>query len=415
MKNVATTLKNWFRSYRLKLSKQFLDKEPDVVKTPGFFLSEAGEYFPGSTVTAPSSSNLMALVLILLTAGFVIIYSSSYIYASEKYADGLFFVKRQVFAAAMGAMVFAFTSRLAPKHWEKLIKFGFVISLLLVALTFVPGVASRAGGASRWISIMGLRFQPGEILKFFAIAFAATEIARRADREAVTSPFVSQFLGPFLYLLPALILLILQPDFGSCVLIILSVVIMIFVSGVSIKNLTQFTLGLLGMFTLVIASSPYRRARVLGYLDPWSDPSHKGFQIIQSLTAFFNGKWFGVGLGNSKEKLFYLPEAHNDFIFAVVGEEIGAVGVVAFIVLYGILILQGLRIARAQSDRLHRLLAVGFSACLGLQAFMNMAVVLALVPTKGLSLPLLSYGGTSLVVTLAVLGLLSNLAERVRS
>ena len=414
MKNVAITLKNWFRSYKIKIPKQLLFRKPGVFKTSGFSISDAEQYVAGSSMASPSSSNLMALALILLTAGFVIIYSSSYIYSFEKYGDGLFFVKRQVFAALVGAFVFVFTSRLAPRHWVKVIKFGFAASLLLVGLTFVPGVASRAGGASRWISILGLRFQPGEILKFFAIAFAATEIARRADRSAVTSPFVSQLLGPFLYLLPALVLLILQPDFGSCVLMVLSVVIMIFVSGVSAKHLTQFLVGMLGLFALVIASSPYRRARVLGYLDPWSDPSHKGFQIIQSLTAFYNGKWFGVGLGNSKEKLFYLPEAHNDFIFAVVGEEVGVVGVITFIVLYGVLILQGLRIARAQRDLLHRLLAVGFSACLGLQAFMNMSVVLALVPTKGLSLPLLSYGGTSLVVTLAVLGLLTNLAERAR-
>ena len=207
-------------------------------------------------------------------------------------------------------------------------------------------------------------------------------------------------------------LLLCQPDFGTVALLLCSTFCMLLAAGVRTRYLVTTLAAVLPTGAALILISPYRRARVLGFLDPWSDPAHKGFQVIQSFIAFFSGKWFGVGLGNSREKLFYLPEAHNDFIFAVVGEELGLMGVAFFVALFLVVVWRGLNAAQRLEGPFERALAAGIACCIGLQAFFNMGVVLGLLPTKGLPLPLISYGGTSLIVTLFMLGIVAQLSEK---
>jgi cell division protein FtsW len=283
------------------------------------------------------------------------------------------------------------------------------IAALGLACALIPGVAHRSGGATRWISVYGLTFQPSEFAKLAVLIFVATQLSRKLDQQDnLRSGLLTYFIGA----IPIYILLLCQPDFGTVALLFCSTFCMLFVSGVRIKYLAITVASLVPTAAALILTTPYRRDRLLGFLDPWSDPAHKGFQVIQSFIAFFSGRWFGVGLGNSREKLFYLPEAHNDFIFAVVGEELGLLGVLFFVVLFLIVIWRGLGVAALLKEPFERGLAAGIATCLGLQAFFNMGVVLGLLPTKGLPLPLISYGGSSLIVTLFMLGVLARLSER---
>jgi cell division protein FtsW len=271
-------------------------------------------------------------------------------------------------------------------------------------------------GAQRWIRVGGFGFQPGELAKFSIIIFAASQLARKNDRIHTVAAGI---LSPMIVPLPAMLLLLLQPDFGTTVMIAVVMFSLMFLAGVP----KRFLLSALSLGAAVASwlalSSPYRRARVMTYLDPWRDPGGKGFQILQSLTGIHNGHIWGVGLGNGKEKLFYLPEAHNDFIFAVIGEELGFVGIVAVVAAFLYLTYRGLKIAfRCQSqyqDRFGMLLAAGITLALGLQGFVNIAVVMGLLPTKGLTLPFISYGGSALMIDLFAVGVLLSVARGPRA
>jgi cell division protein FtsW len=359
-----------------------------------------------------SDKTLWIAVFALLAAGLVMVYSSSFIFAQERYKDGLYFFKRHILFGTIGVAAFLCGWRLEV---ERLRKASFPILLassaaLIAAL--VPGLAHRAGGASRWINLFGFTFQPSELAKVAVIVFVATQLSRKIDRQ---DNWRSGFLTYFIGVIPIYLLLLCQPDFGSVALLLCTTFCMLLGCGVKLRYLVTTAATLIPTALGLILTSSYRRARLLGFLNPWSDPGHKGFQVIQSFIAFFSGKWFGVGLGNSREKLFYLPEAHNDFIFAVVGEELGLTGVLVFVALFLVVVFRGLSAAQnlhGSNEMFPRGLAVGISALIGLQAFFNMCVVLGLLPTKGLPLPLISYGGTSLVINLFMLGLLTQLSEK---
>lgn len=356
-----------------------------------------------------SDRALWLAVFALVAAGLVMVYSSSFIFAQERYHDGLYFFKRHLLFGAAGLATFLAGWRLPVEVLRRYALAFLAVACATLIGALVPGLAHRAGGASRWISIAGFTFQPAEFAKLTVIVFVSTQLSKKISRQ---ENFRSGFLAYFIGALPIYGLLLLQPDFGTVALLLCTTFCMLLASGVRLKYLLTTLGAILPTATTLIVISPYRRARVLGFLDPWSDPAHKGFQIIQSFIAFFSGKWFGVGLGNSREKLFYLPEAHNDFIFAVVGEELGFLGVVFFVGLFLVVILRGLTAASRLEHPFERGLAAGISCCIGLQAFFNMGVVLGLLPTKGLPLPLISYGGTSIIVTLFMLGMLAQLSER---
>jgi len=350
---------------------------------------------------------LLISVLSLVCFGLLMVYSSSFIHAQAKTGDGLSFIKKQLVFAGFGMAGLVLASRIHYRRWLNWAYpvVGFVTLLLLAVM--IPGVGAKVGGAQRWLRVAGINFQPGELAKFAIIFFAAAQLERKF--EMLSRPAVG-LLSPLLPVLPALILLLAQPDFGSTVMIGVVLFCLMFLAGVSKKVLgVAVGAAALGATALVLIE-PYRLKRLKTFLDPWSDPGGKGFQILQSLVGLHHGGISGVGLGNGKEKLLFLPEAHNDFIFAVIGEELGLLGVVGVGFTFLFFVYRGLRVSwmayQRSLDRFALLLGTGITLAIGLQAFVNMAVALGLLPTKGLTLPLISYGGSALVVDLFAVGVL---------
>jgi cell division protein FtsW len=355
---------------------------------------------------------LLMTVVAMVIFGLLMVYSSSYIFAQEKTGDGFSFIKKQILYSLVGFGGLFGICRIDYRNWFKWAYPFLGVSIGLLIMVLIPGVGTKVLGAQRWIRVGPFGFQPGELAKFAVIIFGASQLARKSDRiHTVAAGIVSPFLVP----LPAMLLLLMQPDFGTTVMIAVVLFTLMFIAGVPKRFLGGILLlgGTVGSWLAL--STPYRRARVMTYLDPWKDPGGKGFQIIQSLTGIHNGHFWGVGLGNGKEKLFYLPEAHNDFIFAVIGEELGFVGIVVVIVAFLYLIYRGLNIAfscqKQYQDRFGMLLAAGITLALGLQGFVNIAVVMGLLPTKGLTLPFISYGGSALMIDLFAVGVLLSVAR----
>lgn len=348
----------------------------------------------------------------MVAFGLLMVYSASYIYAQEKTGDGYFFIKKQLAMGAVGIALCLSVCRIDYRRWMGWAYPFLGVAIVLLALTLIPGIGTRVGGAKRWIRLGAMNFQPGELAKFAVIFFVAGQLYRKAGR---LDRLAAGVLGNFLVPLPALLILLAQPDFGTTVIITGVVLALMYLAGVPKKYLLS-AIALAGVAAagLVLGSS-YRRARLMSFFDPWSDPGGRGFQILQSLTGLHHGGWFGAGLGNSKEKLFYLPEAHNDFILSVIGEELGFVGIVGVIAAYVTLVIRGFRIAARSwelyQDRFGMLLASGITLALGLQGLVNIAVVLGMVPTKGLTLPFISYGGSALLIDLFAIGVLLSVAR----
>lgn len=355
---------------------------------------------------------LLLIVVALLTFGLVMVLSSSYIFAEERFGDGFAFIKKQFLFAMLGLVGMGFAARIPHRNW---LKWGYPVlaaACVLLLCVLIPGVGAKVGGAQRWIRFGGIGFQPGELAKFAMIFFVIRQLEMKKTRLDQFGPGI---LAPLLVPLPGLVLLLLQPDFGSTALIVSISVVLMFLAGVPKKNIFMLVAVAGVAASALLLGSDYRRARLMTFLDPWSDPGGRGFQIIQSYLGLFHGGWFGVGLGNGKEKLFYLPEAHNDFIGAVIGEELGLIGITAVVLAYSFLVYRGLRIAyrcwENERDRYGMLLASGITLILGLQGFINLSVVLGLVPTKGLTLPLISYGGSALMVDLFAAGILLSVSR----
>jgi cell division protein FtsW len=353
------------------------------------------------------SSGLLLSVIALFGIGLVQVYSSSYIFAIESYGDGLYFFKRQlIFAVIAVAVLFGCIHM--PWRWvERMGWLLWPIGGILVAVTFVPGLGVRVGGALRWIQTpLGFRLEPAEILKFsFTLLMASFMCRQRSYLGRLPWWLVSfMWIAPF-------VLLLRQPDFGSFAIMILVGVGILFAFGLSWKYMAGAVSVILPAFYFLVMAVPYRRARVMAFLDPWSDPEQKGFQVIQSLLSFHSGNLFGVGMGQGQGKLFFLPEAHTDFTLAVFGEEMGFAGVFFLLSLYGFLIYSGFRIAIKTLDPFKRAVALGLSLTFSLSVFINTGVCLGLLPTKGLTLPFLSYGGSSLLCMGAIFGLLINIEK----
>lgn len=365
---------------------------------------------------------LLTLGMVLSAFGLIMVYSASFIFAQERTGDGWFFIWRQCLFtfAGIGAMVFGYQQ--PSERWSKWAYplMGFVLLLLL--LVNIPGIGAKVGGAQRWIRLGWMSFQPGEMAKYATVLWFSVYLSKRTARPVSREGFglrklLSYLIPPGLIILPLFVLLLLQPDFGTVVLISTILLAMIYLAGFSLKAVLGIIgMGIASVFFLVF-SSPYRKERVMTYLDPWSDPSGSGFQVIQSLVAFFQGGFFGVGLGNSKEKLLFLPEAHNDFIFAVVGEELGFIGVSILVLVFTIFMKRGLTLANRIFDRddpfktQQGLFAAGITLIIGVQAFINMAVAMGLLPTKGMNLPFISYGGSALMMQFFALGVLLRLSS----
>jgi cell division protein FtsW len=351
------------------------------------------------------SSSLFLAIIALLGIGLVQVYSSSFIFAIESYGDGLFFFKRQAIFAVIAFAVLIGTVHIPFRYIEKygwLMWFG---ATLAVMATFVPGLGVRVGGAIRWIQLpFGLRFEPAELLKIaFSVMFAS--LLCRRDNVLGRVKWYWLLIG----LAAPLALLLKQPDFGSFAIILMVGVALLFAFGLQWKYIATAFAVLIPAFYFLVMSVPYRRARVLAFLDPWADPASKGFQVIQSMLSFHSGGLTGVGLGQGQGKLFFLPEAHTDFTLAVLGEELGFIGFITILALYGFVVFRGIQIAVKTEETFKRAMALGLSCTFGLSVFINSGVVMGLLPTKGLTLPFLSYGGSSLVALCFMFGLILNI------
>ncbi|KHD89214.1 MAG: cell division protein FtsW [Bdellovibrio sp. ArHS] len=351
------------------------------------------------------SSSLFLAIITLLGIGLVQVYSSSFIFAIESYGDGLFFFKRQLIFALIAFAVLIATVHIPFRYIEKYGWAFWLLATLGVLATYVPGLGVRVGGALRWIQLpFGIRFEPGELLKIsFSLLFASLVVRQENFLARVKWHWL------VLFMIFPLALLLKQPDFGTFAIIMMVGVTLLFAFGLQWKYIIASFAVLIPAFYFLVMSVPYRRARVLAFLDPWSDPAQKGFQVIQSMLSFHSGGLTGAGLGQGQGKLFFLPEAHTDFTMAVLGEEMGFIGFVAILALYGFVVFRGIQIAVKAEEPFKRALALGLSVTFGLSVFINAGVVMGLLPTKGLTLPFLSYGGSSLVSLCFMFGLILNI------
>lgn len=352
--------------------------------------------------------NLFTVSIILICIGIVMIYSASSIYAWERYHDSLFFLKRHLSFLAIGAVITFFMMGMDYRKLRKYAKPLLLISLFLLVLVLMPGIGREVSGARRWFRFKFLSFQPSELAIMAVIIYVADFVCRK-ERELKS--FWKGFIPPICVLGITALLIVVQPDLGTTLSLGIVVFIMLFVAGVRWEYLLSIVLVSLPALYFLIFSVPYRRVRILAFLNPWLDPKGTGFQIIQSQIALGSGGIFGIGLGHSRQKLFYLPAAHTDFIFSIIGEELGLLGTMAVVMLFMIFILQGLKIIKNAQDKFGYFLSLGLILMISLRAIINIGVSCGVLPTKGLPLPFISYGGSSFIFDIVSVGILMNIAR----
>jgi cell division protein FtsW len=351
-------------------------------------------------------SVLLITGLALLAIGLVMVTSASISIADRNLSSPFYYLQRQALFVGLGLMAAWLVYQVRLVYWEKsgMALLGF--SLFLLVLVLLPGVGKEVNGSTRWISLGMFNLQVSEAVKLMLILYVAGYLVRHGE-EVRTS--ILGFIKPMLMVGLAALLLLLEPDFGATVVIIGTVLGMMYLGGVRFMQFVSF-LGLFGAAALLlVVTSPYRMERLTSFMNPWADPFDSGFQLTQSLIAIGTGGWFGTGLGGSVQKLFYLPESHTDFLFAVLSEELGFIGVCTIIALYSMLFYRAIRIALLAEkcgNRFAAYLAYGIGIWLAMQAVINMGVNMGMLPTKGLTLPLMSYGGSSLIICCMAIGLL---------
>jgi len=352
---------------------------------------------------------LLAATLVLVGMGVVMIYSASAIRAQERFGDPMFFLKKQAIWAALGLLAMAWAAAWDLKRFQRLTPILFLLSLFLLLLVLVPGVGVKINGARRWLRLLGLSFQPAEMAKLAVVLFLASYFARRQDR---LDSFLDGFLPPLLMTGLMAGLIILQPNFGTAVILLVTAAMIFFVGRARIGHLLGTAAVAVPALLLLMWTSSHGRTRLMALVDPSQVSARATYQLDQSFYALGPGGWIGVGLGNSMQKLFFLPEPHNDFIFAIVGEELGFVGAVAVVALFALFLWRGTRAAVRAADPYAGYLAIGVTSLIVGQAVLNMAVVSGLLPTTGVPLPFVSFGGSSLVITLFAVGILLNVSRR---
>ncbi|MCB0413416.1 MAG: cell division protein FtsW [Bdellovibrionales bacterium] len=352
----------------------------------------------------------LMVTLFLIGLGLVQVYSASYIYAIESYGDGMFFFRKQLMYAVVGLVALIFCINIDWKYLKWVGVALWVIGVLGTVATFIPSLTLKAGGAARWIRLpFDQRFEPGELLKItYPFIFAVFLSYRDRLNGSILKVVV------FGILLSPLFLLLKQPDFGTFVICLLCIFSVAFIHGLKWRFIALAGMTILPLFYFLVINVPYRLARLKVFIDPWADPENRGFQIIQSMLSFYSGGLSGVGIGESQGKLFFLPEAHTDFTLAIFAEEWGFVGVFLVALLYGFLILRGLKISMHAENIFSRNVALGIVTVFALSVFINIGVVMGMLPTKGLTLPFISYGGSSLVSMCLALGILLNIDKSSR-
>ena len=351
---------------------------------------------------------LFITIITISLFGIIMIYSASYIWAEYKFNDPFKFVKHQGLFFIIGIIMMLITSKIPYKVYFEKANTLLLISIILLILVIIPGIGTVRYGSRCWFGIGSFGIQPSEFAKLTLIIFTSKYLTKNEKNLKYIKKGVLPILGIVILVFG---LIMLQPDFGTGMIILVSIIGLLFVSGVDFKFFIR--LGLIGVvgIVLLIAIAPYRLERILSFLNPWSDPLGSGFQIIQSLYAIGPGGLFGQGFMNSRQKHFYLPEPQTDFIFSIISEEFGFLGILIVATLFTIIIFKGFKIAQNSGDKFAKFLAFGITFGLAFQAILNLMVVVGLIPVTGVTLPFLSYGGSSLLITLISMGVLLNISR----
>ena len=352
---------------------------------------------------------LLLVTLILVTVGTAMIYSSSSIIALEKFKDGQYFLKKQLFFVFVGLTFMIIMTRIPYTQLRKWAYPGMLLSFLLLSILLIPHLGMKRGGATRWLNLGFISFQVTEMVKITIVIFLAHLLTRKAYQ---LKDFSKGVLVPLVITSITILLILLEPDFGTAVIIATILLLMLCIAGSQIKHLLFLIAAFIPVGVLLIFYKGYRLTRLTAFLDPWKDADNTGFQIIQSLLSFGSGGTFGVGIGDGMQKLFYLPEPHTDFILSIIAEESGFIGVAIVIAMFAVFAFRGFMIALKAPDLFGTLLASGLTMVIALEAFINIAGVMGLIPLKGLVLPFLSYGGTAFIMTMTAVGILLNISTQ---
>lgn len=353
---------------------------------------------------------VIACVSLLCIIGLIFVYSSSSIYALEKCGSASYFLLKHCMGLGLGFVALLLIQYIPPDLIQSLTPLAFLSALALTLLTLLPSLSCKIHGSQRWITLAGFSFQPSELLKITMVLYIAHLLSRAFTKNHTLSSH-ARYTRFIIILLLVSGILLKQPDFGLTVTLVLSSCVMLFISQLYDKQLVLTSAALLPVACALVFLKPYRLQRILIFLNPWNDPQGAGFQIIQSLIAIGSGSLFGVGISNSKQKFFYLPMQHTDFIFSIIAEETGFMGAFFVITLYNILLYVGLKLAWKLNDAFCCYATIGFILLIHIQAMINICVATGLAPTKGIGLPFISYGNTSLVCSICMIGLILNFAR----
>lgn len=355
---------------------------------------------------------LLFVLLALLVFGLVMIASAGVAYSKTRFHDPYFFFKRQLLGMGVGVLLLCMAQKIPYQFWKKISLLFFLCSLVLLVLVFIPGIGTKIYGANRWLQFGPFSFQPSEMLKLSLIIYLAAWIEGRGEK---IKDFFDGFI-PFIAIVSIIgFLLIKQPDMGTLGVTILIALSVFFVSGSKLSHIILMGSAGLAAFFVLVKMESYRMNRLLAFIHPELDPQGVGYQVNQALLAIGSGGIFGLGLGNSLQKFNYLPEPVGDSIFAIIGEELGLVGAAIMVLLFVVIAMRGLRVARHAPDMFARLVAVGMVVWVFSQAFINIASISGLIPLTGIPLPFISYGGTSVVFLMIGMGILLNISRQVRT
>ncbi len=349
----------------------------------------------------------LAIVCVLILIGLLFVYSASSVFALEKFDSSYFFLKKQCVGVLLGLVGLILIQCVPASGLKQASPFLFLMSLIATASTLIPALAQRVHGSSRWLALPGLSMQPSELLKLFFVMYLAYVLSKKRHRHSFLYGFIPVIA---LLLIPSIILL-LQPDFGLMITLFLTTFMMLFLAHFNAQHILIAVGSLIPFATLLILSKPYRLQRVMTFLNPWNDPKGTGFQVIQSLIAIGSGGACGLGIAQSKQKFFYLPMQHTDFIFSIIAEETGLWGVCIMVSLYIGLLYYGIKIAQQLADTCSQLMVLGFVFIINLQAMINIAVTAGLIPTKGIGLPFISYGNSALICHIWMIGIIMKLVK----
>ncbi len=346
---------------------------------------------------------------VFLTAvGVLMVYSTSSVYSLEMYGNANYFLLRHAIYLAIGLTCMFVLMKVDYRVLRKLVYPAYLFGLALLIIVLIPGIGKEVSGARRWIDLGFLSFQPSELAKYILVLYLAHSLTKKRDKlDNFLVGFASHILIAGVYV----ILVLLEPDFGTATTMLIVLFGMLFIGEVKMKYLIPVGIVSIIFLCLAVVTKGYRMNRVMSFLDPWQDPLGSGYQAVQSFIAFALGGVYGSGLGDSSQKLFFLPQAHTDFIFSIIGEELGFIGIVLVIIGFAVLFVRSLKVSLRAPDLFGCYLVFGCILLIALQAGINMAVAVGLFPTKGLTLPFISYGGTSLIATLSAVGIILNVSK----